>query len=165
MDEPRAYIDPQNSPRHGLGEATTFPLIIFFVLGHGDCTQMSFCPRTPKLGIPKFPKLGFLWLWKPITFCTNFQLGWGLKQSYSPHQKLCNGIRNFSIQWILIPKISLWKFGNPLRFQFSKWEPTWECVVSFPHTLLHFREHEMWLSNFTFGPHLCKPLFWLQAQG
>jgi hypothetical protein len=31
-----------------LGEATTFPLIILFVLGHGANTQMSFCPRTPK---------------------------------------------------------------------------------------------------------------------
>ncbi len=30
-----------------LGEATTFPLIVFFMLGHA-CTQMSFCPGTPK---------------------------------------------------------------------------------------------------------------------
>jgi hypothetical protein len=30
---------------HGsdLGEATTFPLIIYFMLGHGTSTQMSFC--------------------------------------------------------------------------------------------------------------------------
>jgi hypothetical protein len=41
-----------------LGEATTFPLIVFFMPGHGGCTQMSFCPGTPKLGIPKFLKLG-----------------------------------------------------------------------------------------------------------
>jgi hypothetical protein len=36
---------------HGLnlGEATTFPLIIFFVHGHEASTQMSFCPKTPKL--------------------------------------------------------------------------------------------------------------------
>jgi hypothetical protein len=29
---------------HGpdLGEATTFPLIIFSMIAHGDCTQMSF---------------------------------------------------------------------------------------------------------------------------
>jgi hypothetical protein len=35
---------------HGLdlGEATTFPLIVFYVLGHGTSTQMSFCPRTLK---------------------------------------------------------------------------------------------------------------------
>jgi hypothetical protein len=32
-----------------LGEATTFPLIVYFVLGHGTNTQMSFCPWTPKI--------------------------------------------------------------------------------------------------------------------
>ncbi len=32
-----------------LGEATTFPLIIFFVPSHRANTQMSFCSGTPKL--------------------------------------------------------------------------------------------------------------------
>jgi hypothetical protein len=64
-----------------LGEATTFPLIIFFVPGHGACTQISFCFRTPKLGVLKFPKLGIPWLWKPITSCADLRLRWGLKQS------------------------------------------------------------------------------------
>jgi hypothetical protein len=31
-----------------LGEATTFSLIVFFMLSHGAYTQMSFCPETPK---------------------------------------------------------------------------------------------------------------------
>ncbi len=31
-----------------LGEATTFPLILYYVLGHGTGTQMSFCFGTPK---------------------------------------------------------------------------------------------------------------------
>jgi len=54
---------------HGLdlGEATTFPLIVLFMTGHGAYTQMSFCPRTPKLGILEFSKLGFLQLWRAIT--------------------------------------------------------------------------------------------------
>jgi hypothetical protein len=43
-----------------LGEATTFPLIVFYVLGHGAYTQMSFCLGTPNLGILKFPKWGLL---------------------------------------------------------------------------------------------------------
>ncbi len=50
-----------------LGEATTFPLIIFFVPSHIANTQISFCPRTPKLEswnswnweLPQF--------WGPIT--------------------------------------------------------------------------------------------------
>jgi len=35
---------------HGLnlGEATTFPLIVYFVPLHEAHIQMAFCPRTPK---------------------------------------------------------------------------------------------------------------------
>jgi hypothetical protein len=35
---------------HGsnLGEATTFPFIVYSMHGHGTSTQMSFCPMTPK---------------------------------------------------------------------------------------------------------------------
>jgi hypothetical protein len=38
-----------NKTHHGsdLGEATTFPLMIYFVHGHKTSTQMSFCLRTP----------------------------------------------------------------------------------------------------------------------
>jgi hypothetical protein len=43
------------------------------------------------------------------------------------------------------PTIALWRFRNPLRLQLPKWEFTWECGGSFPHTLLHSQEHEMWL--------------------
>jgi hypothetical protein len=31
-----------------LGEATTFPLIVYIMVGHGTNIQMTFCPRTPK---------------------------------------------------------------------------------------------------------------------
>ncbi len=44
-------------------------------------------------------------------------------------------------------KIALWKFESPSWFQFLKWKFTWECGGSFPHTLLHSWEHEMWLPN------------------
>jgi hypothetical protein len=54
---------------HGsnLGEITTFPLIVFFMLSHGACTQMSFCLKTLKLKVLKILKLGLLQLWKLIT--------------------------------------------------------------------------------------------------
>jgi hypothetical protein len=39
--------DSQDSP--DLGEATTFPLIVYFVALHGGHIQMVFCPRTPKI--------------------------------------------------------------------------------------------------------------------
>ncbi len=48
MDEPRADTNSQDSPRLGLGEATTFPLIVYYVPGHRASTQMSFCHGTPK---------------------------------------------------------------------------------------------------------------------
>jgi hypothetical protein len=34
-----------------------------------------------------------------------------------------------------------------IRIPTPKWELTWECGGSFPHTLLHSREHEMPLSS------------------
>jgi hypothetical protein len=40
--------------------------------------------------------------------------------------------------------IAFWKFGSPLGLQLPKWELTWKCGGSFPHILLHSREHEMW---------------------
>ncbi len=39
-----------------LGEATTFPFIMFFMLGHRASTQMSFCPRTSS-GSPEILKI------------------------------------------------------------------------------------------------------------
>ncbi len=79
---------------HGpnLGEATTFPLIVLFLLGHRAYSQIPFCFRTPKLGILKFSKLGLPWLWKPIIFFTNLALMWDLKQSCSPRREIFNGM-------------------------------------------------------------------------
>jgi hypothetical protein len=83
----------------------------------------------------------------------------------STFQKLSNGVRKSSIQWVLTPTITLWKFRSPLGLEFPKWELTWECEGSFLHTLLHSQKHEMWLSSFTLGLHLCKSLPWSRAQG
>jgi hypothetical protein len=73
---------------HGLnlGEDTTFPLIVFYVHGHGDCTQMSFCPGTFKLWVSKFSKLRLSQLWKSIFFFAKLRLRWHLNQSCSPRQ-------------------------------------------------------------------------------
>ncbi len=67
-------------------EAITFPIIVLFVPSHGAYTQMSFCPT--KLGVPKFPKLGLLQLWRLIFFCANLRLKWGLKKSCNPCWKI-----------------------------------------------------------------------------
>jgi hypothetical protein len=44
---------------HGLnlGEATTFPFIVYFMPGHGTNTQISFYLETPKWS-PEIPKVG-----------------------------------------------------------------------------------------------------------
>ncbi len=44
--EPWAYTNFQDSPWLKLGEATTFPLIIFYVINHEGCIQMSFCQNS-----------------------------------------------------------------------------------------------------------------------
>jgi hypothetical protein len=54
-----------------LGEATTFPLIVFSTTLHGGHIQMAFCLGTPKMGVPKFPQLGFPRLQGPITSHAN----------------------------------------------------------------------------------------------
>jgi hypothetical protein len=76
---------------HGpdLKEATTFPLILYFVLGHGTITQMAFCLRTPKRESRNSQSLQ---LWGHITLCADLRLRWGLKQSYNPHQWIYNGM-------------------------------------------------------------------------
>ncbi len=75
------------------GEANTFPLIIFSMINHKGCVQMSFFsrfPKIPKLGILKFPKLGLPKLWRPITSCIDLRLKLGPKQSCSSHWELSN---------------------------------------------------------------------------
>ncbi len=148
------------------------------------------------MGVPKFPKLGLLQLWRPITLCVDLWLRWGPKQSYSLYWKFFNGmcqatctkggqgdswllvvesqigkltpdpslghnlcftyrngscepfwtskfqdifndINNSSIQWVLTPEITLWRFRSPSGLQLPKWELTWECGGSFLHILPH----------------------------
>jgi hypothetical protein len=44
------------------------------------------------MGIPKFSELRLPRFWGPITLCADLRLRWGLKQSYSPHRELSNGL-------------------------------------------------------------------------
>jgi hypothetical protein len=62
------------------------------MISHEGCTQMSFCLGTPKLGVPKFLKLGFLELWKPITSYKYLWLRWNIKQSCSHHWNFFNNM-------------------------------------------------------------------------
>jgi hypothetical protein len=62
-----------------LGEATTFPFIVYYVPLHNAHIQKAFCPKTPMT-------LG------PITLRADLRLKLGLKENYSPHRELFNGM-------------------------------------------------------------------------
>jgi hypothetical protein len=73
---------------------------------HEAHIQMAFCPRIPKEGVPKLPKLGLLQLWVPITSCANLGLRWGLKQTCSPHQELSNGMSHAT--YMQVNRVNSW---------------------------------------------------------
>jgi hypothetical protein len=79
---------------HGLdlGEAITFPLILYFVPLHEAHIQMAFFPQDSQMGVLKFLKLGLPQLWVFITLCADLGLKWSLKQNCSPHWEFSNDI-------------------------------------------------------------------------
>ncbi len=86
-NEPRAHMDSQDSPWPKLGKSPhLLPYIILCDWPWGLHPNVIF-PRTPKSGVPKFPKLGFPPLLKPITSCVYFQLRRGLKTTLHPLSK------------------------------------------------------------------------------
>jgi hypothetical protein len=79
---------------HGpnLGEATTFPLIVYSVLLHEAHIQMAFCPKTPKWESRNCQNQNFCDFEAPITLCADLQLRWGLKQSCNPCREVSKGM-------------------------------------------------------------------------
>jgi hypothetical protein len=67
--------------------------------------------------------------------------------------------KKFFNPWILTPTIAFWRFGSPLGLQLPKWEFTWECEGSFPHTLLHSHEYEMWFLGSLLARTFASPYF------
>jgi len=115
-----------------LGEITTFPFLVFSVLGHGAYIQMLFCPETLKLKISKFPKLGLPQLWRPIFFCADFWLKWSMKKSFNLCRDLSNNMwhttytqANQGNYWLLMVVSQIGKlspglfFGHNLCFKYS----------------------------------------------
>jgi hypothetical protein len=95
MDEPWAYTDSQNSHDSSwpeLGGSHHFPPYNIFCDWPWGYTQMSFFLGPPKLGVPKFPKLGLLQFWRPRIFCVQLRLRWGLKKNCNPYQELSNNM-------------------------------------------------------------------------
>ncbi len=149
----------QDSSRPRLGGSHHLP--IFPHLSYGACTQMSF-PRTPKLGILKFPKLRFLQLWKPIIFCSNVWLKWGLKGSCNPPQELFNNMWHATCTkinqgdfWLLVVGSQIGSltpdpsFGHSLCFKYSNGscEPILDIYV-----LRTFQRFKVFFNPINFDP-------------
>jgi hypothetical protein len=70
---------------------------------------MTFVSWDFQMGVPKFLKLGLMWLWGPITLCEDFRLRWDLKQSFSLCWELCNDMLHATLMqgnqgdsWLLV---------------------------------------------------------------
>jgi hypothetical protein len=100
-----------------------------------------------------------------ITYVLSTQMGNASTFQTSMFQKLSNSMMNLSIQWVLTPTTPFENSKVHRDFNFQSANSFGKCGGSFPHTLLHSREHEMWFSDFTLGQHLCKPLHWSRTQG
>jgi len=93
----RATATRTHKTRHGpdLGEATTFPLIVYSTPLHGAHIQMAFHSRDSwdsRVGVPKSRQLGLPGLWNPITLRADLGSKCGLKQICSSRRELSNGI-------------------------------------------------------------------------
>jgi hypothetical protein len=130
MDEPQAYTNSQNSPQFGLGGNHHLPPYSIICDWPQGLHPNVIFPRTPKLGILKFPKLWFPPFSMLISFCANLQLKWGLKQSYNLHQKISKNMRNTSCthviqgnSWVVGSQIDILTpgtfFGHNLCYQYS----------------------------------------------
>jgi hypothetical protein len=92
MDEPQTNTDSQDSPRPGLGGSHHLPPYSILCVCPWDQHSNVILSRDFQMGVPKFPKLGLLWLWRFITFCVDLWLRWGLKQICSLQRELSNGM-------------------------------------------------------------------------
>jgi hypothetical protein len=71
------------------GEATTFPLIVFFATPRRGYIQMALFPGTPK-GSPKLSRFGLPGLWAFITSRPELGSGRTLNQTCSSRRELSN---------------------------------------------------------------------------
>jgi len=90
--EPRANMNSQDSPRPGLGGSHHLPPYSILCAWPWDQHSNVILSWDSQVGVPKFPKLGLLRLWGPITLCVDLWLRWGLKKSCNPHQELFNNM-------------------------------------------------------------------------
>jgi len=122
--------DSQDSPQLELGGSHHLPPYSIFYASPRGSHPNGFLFHDSQMGVPKLPNSRLLQLWNPITLRTDLRLRWSLKQSYSLHQGLFNGMwhatftqGNLVDSWLLmvgsqitnlIPDLS---FGHNLCFK------------------------------------------------
>jgi hypothetical protein len=84
--------DTQDSPRPGLGGSHHLPHYSILCTSPWGPHPNSFLSRDSQEGVPKLHQSGLLQLWRRITSCADLRLQCSLKQSYSPHRELSNGM-------------------------------------------------------------------------
>jgi len=85
-------MDSKDSPWPERGGSHQLPPYNIFCAWPPDQHPNIILFQDSQVGVPKFAKLGLPQLWRHITLCANLWLRWGLKQSYSLHQELSNGM-------------------------------------------------------------------------
>jgi hypothetical protein len=95
---------------HGLnlGEATTFPLIIYSTPLHRAHIQMAFLSRDSRMGVSKLHQLGLLQLWSPITLWADLKSRCSLKQSCSSCWELSNNM--LQVIYKQVNQVDSWLF-------------------------------------------------------
>jgi len=88
-----------------LGEATTFPLIVYSATLHGAHIQMAFLSRDSRVGVPKSRQP---WLWSPITLREDLGSKCNLKKNCSSCQDLSNGM--WHVVYSQVNRVDSWLF-------------------------------------------------------
>jgi len=117
------------------------------------------------MGAPKFPKLGLLQLWSPITLCVDPWLRWRLKQSCSPRQDLSNDMLHATCtqgnqvdSWLLVVGSQIANltpgpsFGHNWCFRF----PNGSCKPILDiHVSIAFQWYKLFFNPLSFGACNC----------
>jgi hypothetical protein len=84
--------DSQDSPQPGLEGSHHFPPYSILCASPRGPHPNGILSQDSQVGVSKFPNLGLLRLWGPITLFANLQLIWSQRKSCSFHWDLFNGM-------------------------------------------------------------------------
>jgi len=115
--------------------------------------------------VPKFPKLGFSWLWRLITLCSNLWLRWGLKKSCNLRRELSNSMWHATYTqgnrgdfWLLVVESQIDNltprpsFGHNLCFKY----PNGSCELILDiYVSRAFQWYNFFFNSMGFDPYNC----------